>query len=316
MTTPSRDAPRFTVVVPAFNAERTVASALRSVLTQAEERFEIVVVDDGSTDRTASVVRSFDDRRVRLVQQANRGLPAARNAGIAVARADLVSFLDADDMWMPTYLSRMGAALAANPDAALAYCDAWVFDDATGRIRRQSFFERRHPGSPLPTDPGEFLLVHLRDNFFYVGTTVRRSVLAALGGFREEMTSLEDYELWLRIEAGGHRVVEVPEKLALYRFSDGQMSKDAARMSHNLLHMLDLVEARADLPVRAREIIAARRAAARRDLVAATQPLSAAGVRQRMRAIAGRLWHRLPGQQAWLDDPPAAIRATFGDPCA
>jgi len=305
--------PRFSVVVPAFNAERTLPCALRSVLNQVERDFEVVVVDDGSTDGTGAVARAMGDERLRVVRQDNAGLPAARNAGIAAARGEFVSFLDADDAWMPNYLMLMGSALAARRNAALAYCDAWVFQDRTGRVRRQSFFERRHPRVQVPADPKEFLLLHLRGNFFYVGTTVRRSVLIELGGFREDMTSLEDYELWLRIEAAGHRVVEVPEKLALYRSSAHQMSKNSARMNENLLHMLDLIEQRPDLPAGAHAIIAARRAAAQRGLVGATRPHSPSGIRRSLRKVLGRAWHSLPLLESWRDELPPEVEMAFGD---
>jgi glycosyltransferase involved in cell wall biosynthesis len=296
--------PRFSVVIPAFDAERTVVAAIRSVRAQTEPDFELIVVDDGSRDATADRVRQVDDRRIRLLRQENRGLSAARNAGIGAARGSLIAFLDADDLWLPTYLERMGAALAARPEAELAYCDAWVFEAGTGRIRRQTFFDRHRPAGSLPLEPAAFLLVHLRDNFFYVGTTVRARAFASVGGFREDMTSLEDYEMWLRIEAAGGAIVEVAVPLALYRTSPGQMSANTPRMAANLAALCDHLEARDDLPAGARRLIAARR---REALTVARPGLT------RARAIAGAVRHALPPGRMWRPAAPAVVAEAFPD---
>jgi glycosyltransferase involved in cell wall biosynthesis len=285
-------APRFSVVLPAFNAARTLASALRSVLAQTQRDFELIVVDDGSTDATPQVVREIEDPRIRLVNQPNRGLPAARNAGIRAARGALVAFLDADDLWLPHYLDRMGDALGSHHSAGMAYCDAWVFQDGTGRVRRSTLFDRHRRAGPLPSDPAEFLVLHLRDNFFYVGTTVRARVFQQVGGFREDMTSLEGNEMWLRIEAGGFPVVEVPEPLALYRASSNQMSAHTPRMAEGFLKLCDISEARTDLPPRAHLVLAGRRRAALTAYRSPTAPSLWTVVKGHARRFASGAWHR------------------------
>jgi glycosyltransferase involved in cell wall biosynthesis len=304
--------PRLSVVIPAFNAARTLGSAIRSVLSQTDPGFELIVVDDGSTDATASVVRDHADPRIRLLSQANQGLPAARNAGILAARGELVSFLDADDLWLPHYLERMGRALALHSHAGLAYCDAWVFQGGTRRVRRSTVFDRHRPVGTLPADPAQFLEHHLRDNFFYVGTTVRADVLEQVGGFREDMVSLEDYEMWLRIEAGGFAAVEVPEPLALYRTSANQMSADTVRMTTSLLKLCDILEARDDLSPTAYRVLARRRHVARAELRTVTEPSRTTIARVGMRRFASRILHGLPGG-AWRRRPPAVIAEAFGD---
>ena len=127
------------------------------MLQQTEQDFEVLVVDDGSTDDTSECARSFaGDPRLRVISQPNRGPSAARNAGLAAAQGFYVSMLDADDLWLPEYLEVMGGALDANPDAPFAYTDAWVFDDGTGRIRRTpAMFYQRPPSTVHGSPPGQ-----------------------------------------------------------------------------------------------------------------------------------------------------------------
>jgi glycosyltransferase involved in cell wall biosynthesis len=305
--------PPYSIVVPAFNVESTVRAAVESALRQSYGDLEVIVVDDGSTDRTAELVEALTDPRVRLVRQANRGLSGARNAGVRHARGDLVAFLDADDLLMPDYLGRMAAALEQDPPADVAFCDAWVFETGTGRVRRTTVFDRHRPPGPLPRDPADLLLVHLRRNFFHAATVVRRQALESTGGFREDLTSLEDYELWLRLEASGHRAVEVAEPLALVRRSPTQMSADTARMARNLVRVCDLMAAREDLPRGAGPIIEERRRQALAVLRALERPWSPPGMRRWLRGGLTAAAHRLPRWRVWREHPPDGVRTAFGD---
>ena len=137
---------RFTVVIAAFNAARTIGSSIRSVLRQTEQDFEVIVVDDGSTDETAEAVGTFSgDSRIRLIGQPNRGPAAARNTGLKAARSTYVSMLDADDLWLPDYLEVMGGALDEDPRRGFAYTDAWVLEDETRKVRRRSAMSYQRP---------------------------------------------------------------------------------------------------------------------------------------------------------------------------
>lgn len=122
--------PQATVVVPACNVEATLPATLASLRTQTHGDFEILVVDDGSTDRTASIARATGDPRVRLVQQPNRGLAGARNTGIHHARGQYVGFCDADDLWRPGKFAAHGAHLEVNPQFGLSYSGSELIDEA------------------------------------------------------------------------------------------------------------------------------------------------------------------------------------------
>jgi glycosyltransferase involved in cell wall biosynthesis len=220
--------------MPAYNAEATIASAVGSVLRQTRTDFELIIVDDGSTDATKSRVEPFvRDSRIRLLSQANQGPSAARNTAIADARGKYLSLLDSDDLWLPHYLETMGATLDIDASAGVAYTDsAWILDSSSGRIRRVSRVEAVTPTAPSNAiHPQEFLRALLRrGNYIFVSATIRRSLLDRVGGFRVDVQGVEDYEMWLRIASQGYRFVRCPPRLVIYRESSGQLSSDQRSM--------------------------------------------------------------------------------------
>lgn len=295
--------PLFSVVIPAYNAAATVVSAVRSALAQTVRELEVVVVDDGSTDGTAAAVRTIRDPRVRLVSQTNRGLPGARNAGVAHARGKFIAFLDSDDMLLANYLRLSHDALTTVPDAGFAYTDAYVFDAGTGRVRERSAMARCNPPTPAPEDPGLFLAAILRSNFVYVSTVVPRHVLDAVGGFAEHRRSSEDYELWLRILLAGYRAAWVPGRHALYRKHPAQMSKDLVTMARSLVEVYDALPAdRMPTPAH-RRLLVRRRRAARREL-RFFAPLAARVPSELITRI-----KRADPMDGWFTTPPAEVSA-------
>jgi glycosyltransferase involved in cell wall biosynthesis len=221
---------RFTVVIPAFNAGRTLGSSIRSVLQQTEHDFELIIVDDGSTDNTSECARSFaTDPRIRVIVQRNRGPSAARNAGLATARGTYVSVLDADDLWLPEYLEVMGGALDAYPEAPFGYTDAWILDDESGRVRRTSAMAyQRPPKSAL--DSQAFFLRLLERNFVYTSVTMRRSVLNGVGGYDETLGTSEDWDFWLRMVRHRGSPVRPPGLLAIHRNHPASLVNDVQKM--------------------------------------------------------------------------------------
>lgn len=264
-------------------------------------------MDDGSTDETAEIVRSIEDSRVRVVSQANRGLPSARNAGIAASRGAFVALLDSDDLLLPTYLEKSLDALANTPNPGFAYTDAYVFDAASGRLRRRSAMARSNPPVPPPPDPSEFLSAMMRCNFVYVSTTIPRHVLADVGGFDESRRSSEDYELWLRILLAGYRAAWVPGRHALYRKHSGQMSKNLVTMTQSLAAVYD------DLPDHAMPTAEHRRLLARRRRSTHLQVRWFAPLAARVPAGALARIKRSRVAEAWYETPPPDVARAFPD---
>src|SRR3954468_22992204 len=128
--------PQVSVIIPVFNAAATVAETIESVLRQTFDDYEIIVVDDGSTDRTAHVLGRYQDR-IQMIRRPNGGISAARNSGVAVSRGEYLAFLDGDDLWVPDFLARTVAALEDDPDCVMAFTDL-VIVDSEGRELKTS----------------------------------------------------------------------------------------------------------------------------------------------------------------------------------
>jgi len=193
---------RVSVIIPLYDKEPYIQRALDSVAAQTFDDFELIVVDDGSTDGGAGVVEAFTDSRVRLVRQPNAGPGGARNRGIAEARGEILAFLDADDEWLPRYLEEGIAALdAAGPEVAAATCG--YFEHPAGassepRWRARSLPEGVRRVTP-ETQPA--LFVHMLAYMSPCTTLARADVVRRWGGFYEGARCLyaEDAHLWMKV---------------------------------------------------------------------------------------------------------------------
>lgn len=302
----------FSVVIPAFNAQATIPSAVASVLAQTRSDLEVIVVDDGSTDQTAAGVERLGDPRVRLISQANLGVSAARNAGIAAARGRYVAFLDSDDLWLPRYLELAARALESVGRPGFAYTDAYAFDPLTGKVGRRGILGRPPPVPP-PADPNEFLLELLERNFVHVSTAIPRAVLEAVGGFDAAATPAEDYGLWLRIAANGYRAAWIPGKHALYRIHPEQASRDELKLRRGEVAALRAIDA-VDLPTPTHRSVLERRQRQLEHelrLLDGRAPLAGAG--RRLRRRIGRLRPALGLGVSCRDNPPTEVAAAFPD---
>jgi glycosyltransferase involved in cell wall biosynthesis len=206
--------PSISVVVPLYNKAAYIERTLRSVLAQDCRDFEVLVVDDGSTDGGGGKAEALGDPRIRVVRFPNAGVSAARNRGAALARASLVAFLDADDVWEPTFLKTVSEALAAEPRAVAAF-SAFV-DGLSGRSRMPRF-----SGTLLIEDYPGWFVSHGGRGLWSSNTIVRASALRASGGFPEGVQNGEDTDTWFRLSFTGP-VLYVPEPLVRYVEEDSE----------------------------------------------------------------------------------------------
>ena len=199
---------RVSVIIPTYNRAHIVGEAIASVLAQTFGDFEVIVIDDGSSDDTSAVVGKCRDARVRYFRQPNRGLPGARNRGIAEARGDIVSFLDSDDLWKPEKLEREVRFFGACPETDAVFADAEeVFLDGgtVASVMRASpgmraFLQRAPRDGGLVISQRAFYLMMLTEQPVKPSAlALRRSTLEELGGFDERMRIMEDWELLLRL---------------------------------------------------------------------------------------------------------------------
>ena len=202
-----RERPLFSVVIPTYNRERYIARAIRSVLNQTCDDYELIVVDDGSTDRTRRIVRGFG-RQVRYIRQPNRGPSEARNAGIRAAKGQFVAFLDSDDRFLPTKLEENKAFLERHPECNFLY--SWYYDVRGGRRRLR---KGKQCGD---LDLFRYRL-YRRDFTIRTSTVVvRRSSFAKVGLFHPSYRYSQDWDMWLRLAAYELGYC-IKKPLALYR---------------------------------------------------------------------------------------------------
>lgn len=221
--------PRFTVIVPCHNGERWLAEALASCSAQTAADLEVLVVDDGSTDRSAAIAATAAeaDRRIRCLRQPNAGVAAARNTGLVSARGEYINFLDADDLLEPEKLARQGAVLDENPDIDWVFCDGRGIDEIGALVMDHITEARRFAAG-----------VSVFDVFFSGGQfpplvpVIRRAALERVGGFDpdRELSGWADTELWLRLSLEGCRHYFLDERLCRYRLHGESMSGDRSGM--------------------------------------------------------------------------------------
>jgi glycosyltransferase involved in cell wall biosynthesis len=222
--------PLVTVIIPTFNRASIVGRAIRSVLAQTHQDWELLVVDDASTDHTERVVRSFPDRRIKYLRHdRNRRVSAARNTGIRSAQGDYVSFLDDDDEWLPEKLAKeLEVFRDSDPDVGLVYTGKTVFDEH-GRVLQVR----------MPTYSG-WVYDAMLDRHF-IGSpshvTVRKQVLERVAGFDETFVNCQDYDLWLRV-AKVSKISGVPYCLVKRYLLSNQMSGSLLNICEGWEHIL------------------------------------------------------------------------------
>jgi len=224
--------PRVTVIMPAYNVEACIAEAIDSVLAQTFTAFELVIVNDGSTDRTLAIAERYaaaHPSRIRVVTQPNGGVAAARNAALRIGQGAIFSLLDADDIWTPAYLAEQVRIFDAQPDV----------DIITGNAFNRGGADDGRPTRPFPDRrPGPDLLEILADETaVFIMSSFRRSVVDRIGGFDESLRTNEDYDFWIRAARAGCRFWRNPRPLGWYRRRAASLSANDVTMLRGILRV-------------------------------------------------------------------------------
>lgn len=217
--------PKVSVIIPTYNRAHYITEAIESVLAQTYSHFEIIVIDDGSTDDTREILKKYTDK-MKYLYQPNQGVAVARNRGLREARGEYVAFLDSDDCWVAEKLEKQVAYLNEHPEVAVVCAEVFLIDSAGCVLRHL----RHDPTLPLTFDNlFDQSLVHVPT------TLVRKRCVEAVGGFDPSLRTSQDYDLWLRMS---HRwpFHYMDEPLAKYRVHEKALTCDFdARLKNNLI---------------------------------------------------------------------------------
>lgn len=217
--------PRVSITIPTYNCARFLGEAICSALSQTYTDYEIVVVDDGSTDDTREVLAEFGDR-IRYIYQPNGGLSSARNVAVSQAQGEFIAYLDADDLWYPHRLEVGVAFLDAHKECGLVHSD-WTMIDEADRVIKQ----RVNEDSRRPFPQGHCALDLLRRSHIQVPTVLeRRECFERVGTFDVRLKTAQDYLHWIRIVMDGFAIGYIPEPLALYRKTTTSLSSSPRRV--------------------------------------------------------------------------------------
>lgn len=243
---PSTENIRVSVIIPAYNRAWCLPEAIDAVLAQTYRDYELIVVDDGSTDETASILTGYDDK-IRRIRQANRGVSAARNLGVQKARGELIAFLDSDDLWKPEKLARQVAFFDRHPDAMICQTEEiWI-----RRGVRVNPKQRHRKPSGWIFEPSLALCLVSPS-----AVMMRRELLEKTGGFDETLPACEDYDLWLRVSLR-HPIHLIEDPLVVKRGGHGDQLSGAAGLDRFRIRSLDKILARENLTPSQRQAAAA-----------------------------------------------------------
>lgn len=213
--------PLISIVIACYNGQEYIEDAIKSVLQQEYQNFEVFIIDDASTDSSDQIIQAYlSDARINYERNSkNKGEIATSNIALRKTKGDYVTFLDQDDFWLPTFLSRLVDKSREYPDSGLIYCDFNILDENKGT--------KKVIYNPNPLDPRIFLK-KLFLNKMYIATylqtaIVRRECFDSLGYFDESLVGLVDYEFWLRV-AGRYSMQRVGAPLVVKRLHDKNLT--------------------------------------------------------------------------------------------
>lgn len=272
--------PAVSVVIPCYRSSDSIAETLTSVFAQTFTDFEVIVVNDGSPDTPAleAALEPFLDKLV-YIRRSNGGAGAARNSAINVARGEFLAFIDADDVWKPSYLSDQYALIREKqPD--MAYCDAELFGDPS--VEGSTFMQT----APSAGEVDVASLLDLRCNVITSGTVIRRSVLIQAGMFEDAHVLSEDFHLWVRVAASGARIAYQNVPLIRYRVSSAGLSGDEVNRVRRAIDVFQRLQNAELLDQHHHDIIRRRIAGFEADLAVAEGKAALVGGRYDESAVA------------------------------
>jgi len=236
---------KVSVIIPVYKAEKFVAATIQSLLNQTYQNFEALIVDDGSPDRSIDVCRQFSDSRIRIIQQENRGLAGARNTGIRLCIGDYISFLDADDLWLPEKLEKHVHHLNHSLDVGVSFSYSAFIDDEGNRTGIYQIPRKIHNITPAfalcrnPVGNGSTAVLR-RETFEAIKFQDKRLGRLEDCYFDEQLRRAEDLECWTRITTHTHWHLEgIPEVLTLYRVSSSGLSANALQQLEAIEQVID-----------------------------------------------------------------------------
>ena len=217
---------QISIIMPAYNAEKFIGDSLQSTITQTYQNFEVIVVDDGSSDKTCNIVKHYisKDKRIKLLNQKHSGTADARNLGINNAKGSLIAFLDADDLWHPDKLSQQITFMRNYSSVGLVSCLAVIIDD-------KSVSQGLTSGKVLN---GNCYKTMLEAGGISGGSIVlaKKKCLDNVGGFDSLLEPYEDWDMWIRLTRS-FKIATVPKILVGYRRSDTCVSRNYKRLMHS-----------------------------------------------------------------------------------
>ncbi len=221
--------PLISVIIPAYNAEKTIKETINSVLNQTFSDFELIVINDGSKDATLEIISQITDPRLKVISYNNAGASVSRNRGFRNSIGEFIAFLDADDLWTPDKLAAQLAALKNHPECDVAYSWTDCIDESSQFLRRGGY----------TTVNGDAYAHLLLSDILENGSSplIRRQAFLDIGGFDESLPAGQDWDLYLRL-AVKHQFVTVPKTQILYRVSSDSLSANHEKLETGSLRVI------------------------------------------------------------------------------
>lgn len=221
----------FSVVIPLYNKELSITNTVQSVLDQTCQDFEIVIINDGSTDRSVKAVEAINDSRIRLIHQENQGVSAARNRGIKEAQNEWIAFLDGDDLWEASHLEEVVKMMDKFPSEKV-YVTSFEYSD-----KRAMF---KHPRQEAIFKIENYFKEAMRENLMWTSIVVaHRNCFEIVGGFNEKLNRGEDLDLWARL-AKRYQIIKSSQVTAIYNIEDAMLSRGKSIYEKSILSTIDL----------------------------------------------------------------------------